>query len=234
MSALLAARDLAVRYGPRAIFERVDVAIESGKLIALVGPNGAGKSSLLRVLAGTQLPHAGSVARKTRVALVATSLALPPDVTPAQLSGYVVAIRRAWWRVGQSAAERTAIETALERTGMRERANDPAATLSSGEVQRAWIAAALATDAGVLLIDEPTTHLDLRYQVEVIRTLKSIARSGVGVVVAIHDLTLAARFADAIALLAGGAMEIGEPHAVLRPATLERAFGTEITTHVDA
>jgi iron complex transport system ATP-binding protein len=234
MSTLVAARGLTVRYGQRTIFESVDFAVEPGKLVALVGPNGAGKSTLLRVLAGTQAPTAGSVERSQRVALVATALALPPDVTPAQLSGYVAAMRRPWWRISRSASERIAIDAALARTGMTDRAHDPAATLSSGEMQRAWIAAALAIEAGVLLIDEPTTHLDLRYQMEVLRTLKSIARSGIGVVVAIHDLSLAARFADAIALLAGGALELGEPQAVLRPATLERAFGTQITTHVDA
>lgn len=226
-------RGLAVRYGLRLIFDGLDMEIESGRLTALVGPNGAGKSSLLRVLAGTQRQSAGTIERSTRVALVATSLALPPDVTPAQLTGYVAALRRPWWRLGSDGGEQGAIDAALERTGLRERADDAATTLSAGELQRAWIAAALAAEAGVLLIDEPTTHLDLRYQLEVLRTLKTLARSGVGVLAAIHDLTLAARFADSVALLAGGALECGPPDEVLRAATLTRAFGVEVSTHRD-
>jgi ABC-type cobalamin/Fe3+-siderophores transport system ATPase subunit len=229
----LLGRGLGVRYGARSIFSDLDIALADGKMTALVGPNGAGKSSLLRVLAATQKPSAGSVERPERVALVATSLALPPDVTPSQLAGYVVALRKPWWQLGSAPSEHTAVDAALERTGLLERANDAAATLSAGELQRAWIAAALAAQASVLLIDEPTTHLDLRYQLEVLRTLKTLARSGVAVLAAIHDLTLAARFADSVALLAGGALECGPLEQVLRAPTLTRAFGVEVTTHED-
>ena len=234
MRAVLRAQGLSVRYGHRTIFESVDASFDAGSLVALIGPNGAGKSSLLRVLAGTQRPSAGSVERHAGAALVATALPLPPDVTPAQLSGYVLALRRPWWLVRQTDAERASIAAALERAGLRDRADDAAATLSSGEVQRAWIAAALATDAGAVLIDEPTTHLDVRYQLEVLRTLKTIARSGIAVVAAIHDLTLAARFADSIALLAGGALASGPPAAILRAPTLTHAFGVEVATYTDA
>jgi iron complex transport system ATP-binding protein len=224
---------LAVAYGPREVFAGLDLTLEAGRLTVLVGPNGAGKSSLLRVLAGIQRPQAGTVESASRVALIATSLALPPDVTPAQLSGYVLALRRPWWRLTPSQAQRDAVANALERSGLLERANDPAATLSAGEVQRAWIAAALAADAGVLLIDEPTTHLDLRYQLDALRMLKTLSRSGVAVLAAIHDLTLAARFADSVALLAGGALQHGPPESVFEAATLSRAFGVEVTTHRD-
>jgi iron complex transport system ATP-binding protein len=230
---VLLGRGLGVRYGARSIFSDLDIALADGKMTALVGPNGAGKSSLLRVLAGTQKPSAGSLERPERVALVATSLALPPDVTPSQLAGYVIALRKPWWQLRTASSEHTAVDAALERTGLLERANDAAATLSAGELQRAWIAAALAAQASVLLIDEPTTHLDLRYQLEVLRTLKTLARSGVAVLAAIHDLTLAARFADSVALLAGGVIECGPPEQVLRAPNLTRAFGVEVTTHAD-
>lgn len=233
MRGALRGNGLAVAYGPREVFAGLDLTLEAGRLTVLVGPNGAGKSSLLRVLAGIQRPQAGTVESASRVALIATSLALPPDVTPAQLSGYVLALRRPWWRLTPSQAQRDAVANALERSGLLERANDPAATLSAGEVQRAWIAAALAADAGVLLIDEPTTHLDLRYQLDALRMLKTLSRSGVAVLAAIHDLTLAARFADSVALLAGGALQHGPPESVFEAATLSRAFGVEVTTHRD-
>jgi ABC-type cobalamin/Fe3+-siderophores transport system ATPase subunit len=230
---VLVGRGLEVRYAARSVFSDLDIALADGQMTALVGPNGAGKSSLLRLLAGTQKPSAGSIESPERVALVATSLALPPDVTPAQLAGYVVALRKPWWQLHADPAERTAVDAALERTGLHERANDAAATLSAGELQRAWIAAALAAQARVLLIDEPTTHLDLRYQLDVLRTLKTLARSGVAVLAAIHDLTLAARFADSVALLAGGVLECGPPEHILRAPALTRAFGVEVTTHED-
>jgi ABC-type cobalamin/Fe3+-siderophores transport system ATPase subunit len=233
VSPAIEGRGLAVAYGARKVFADVDIGVERGGLMALVGPNGAGKSSLLRVLAGIQRPQAGVVVRDGRAALIATSLALPPDVTPAQLSSYVLALRRPWWRLSPSRAERETAVAALERTGLLERADDPAATLSAGEIQRAWVAAALAADAGALLIDEPTTHLDLRYQLEVLRMLKTLSRGGVAVVAAIHDLTLAARFADSVALLAGGALECGPPESVFEAATLTRAFGVEVGTHRD-
>jgi iron complex transport system ATP-binding protein len=233
MSPAIDGRGLAVAYGTRQVFADVDLGLERGRLTALVGPNGAGKSSLLRVLAGVQRPQSGEVVRMTRAALIATSLALPPDVTPAQLSSYVLALRRPWWRLSPSRVEREAAVAALDRAGLLDRADDAAATLSAGEIQRAWIAAALAADAGALLIDEPTTHLDLRYQLEALRMLKTLARSGVAVLAAIHDLTLAARFADTVALLAGGALEHGRPEDVFEPATLTRAFGVEVATHRD-
>jgi iron complex transport system ATP-binding protein len=234
MSALLEGRGLAVAYGPRPIFSGLDLSVEAGRFTALVGPNGAGKSSLLRVLAGVQKPNAGTVQRHARAALIATALSLPPDVTPAQLSSYLIALRAPWWQLQRNAAERTAIAAALQRTGLTDRADDPAENLSDGELQRAWIAAALATGADALLIDEPTTHLDVRYQLEILSMLKTLARAGHAVFVAIHDLTLAARFADSIALLAGGALQVGTPDEVLKSEILVPAFGVGIETRRDS
>ena len=234
MSTALIARGISVKYGPRRIFSDLDVSVDTGRLTALLGPNGAGKSSLLRVLAGVQAPSSGTVERHARAALIATASSLPPDVTPAQLAGYLVALRAPWWRLQRSAEERSAIAAALKQTGLSERADDPAANLSTGELQRAWIAAALASGAGALLIDEPTTHLDVRYQLDVLRMLKVLARSGRAVFVAIHDLTLAARFADSVALLAGGALQVGSPQSVISSETLAPAFGVDIDVHNDA
>ncbi|HXM17808.1 MAG TPA: ABC transporter ATP-binding protein [Candidatus Tumulicola sp.] len=215
------------------MFNEVGLTLEHGRLVALIGPNGAGKSSLLRVLAGLQKPSSGVVQTTARASLIATATPLPADVTPAELASYARAVRRPWWQQLQTTEDKLAIASALERTGLAQRADDSASMLSDGEVQRAWIAAALAANTEVLLIDEPTTHLDLRYQLEALRTLKTLARGGAAVMVAIHDLTLAARFADRIALLAEGALVTGAPEEVLQPAALSRAFGVEVSTHRD-
>jgi iron complex transport system ATP-binding protein len=122
-------------------------------------------------------------------------------------------------------------EAALARTGLLERADDPIASLSAGEVQRAWIAAAIAQDAGALLIDEPTSHLDLRYQLEVLRMLRALAVGGAAVAAAVHDLTLAARFSDRIVLLAGGRAVCGPPEEVLERGAVRDAYGVGVSIH---
>jgi ABC-type cobalamin/Fe3+-siderophores transport system ATPase subunit len=225
------AEGLAVNYGARAVFAGLDLTLSGGRLLALVGPNGSGKSSLLRVLAGTQRPSAGRVIRSGSVALIAPMGDPPGDLTPFDLAGYGLSARKKFWQWWLLHDEQRRIREALERCGLADRADDPVAGLSAGEVQRAWIAAALATAPDALLVDEPTSHLDLRYQVEMLQMLAALARSGVSVVVAIHDLTLAARFADDMALIANGRLQTGPPDEILEPAALSAAFGTPVSTH---
>lgn len=220
-----------VRYGKRTVFSDVSLSLERGTFTAIIGPNGSGKSSLLRVLAGVQNPDEGVVSRTERVALIVSSVNPPSDVTPRELSDYGLALGRPWWRFAPGAAEVAATSSALARAGLLDRADDPVVQLSAGEVQRAWIAAALAMSAQALLIDEPTSHLDLRYQLEVLYTLRDLTGSGVAVAAAIHDLTLAARFADRVALLAGGRIVIGSPEEVLEAQALGAAFGIDVTIH---
>jgi len=226
-----AADRVSVRYGSRTIFSDVSLAVQPGSLTALVGPNGSGKSSLLRVLAGVQRPDAGTVTRSARTALIVSAVNPPPDVSPRELGDYGLALRRPWWRLTPTSADEAAARAALARTGLLERADEPIATLSAGEVQRAWIATALATGPDVLLIDEPTSHLDVRYQLEVLHTLRALAAGGVAVAAALHDLTLAARFAGTVALLAGGRLVSGPPEEVLVPPTLSAAFGIDVSVH---
>lgn len=231
MTAIASVTGIRVRYGRRTIFDDVSLALPPGTFTAIVGPNGSGKSSLLRVLGRVQRPDGGTVSAAEGVALVVSAASPPSDVTPRELADYGLALRRPWWRFRPTASDEAVAAAALSRTGLDDRADDPVAQLSAGEVQRAWIAAALATSASTLLIDEPTTHLDLRYQVEMLETLRSLTSSGVAVAAAIHDLTLAARFADTIALLAGGTLVSGPPLEVLEPEALRRAFGVGVSVH---
>ena len=110
----------------------------------------------------------------------------------------------------------------------------PRASVTGSHPDYISTASEIARRAGALLIDEPTTHLDVRYQLDVLRMLKVLARSGRAVFVAIHDLTLAARFADSVALLAGGALQVGSPQSVISSETLAPAFGVDIDVHNDA
>jgi ABC-type cobalamin/Fe3+-siderophores transport system ATPase subunit len=231
MRAAIAAHGLSLCYGARRVFNDLDLELLPGTFTAIVGPNGAGKSSLLRLLAGLQTPTSGTIERAAQVMLISSDVPPPPDVTPGDLAGYGLALRRPWYRFGPGPQEEAAIAEALARAGLTERARDPIGSLSAGEVQRAWIAAALATTPAALLVDEPTSHLDLRFQIEVLRTLRSLADGGVAVAAAVHDLTLAARFADRAALLADGLLHVGRPDEVFVPSTLAQAYGIGVSIH---
>ncbi len=228
---MLRGEDLAINYGARNVFSGLNLSLIGGRFVALIGPNGSGKSSLLRVLGGAQPPTHGRVSRNGRVALIAPSGDPPGDLTPLDLASYGLSARRRFWQWSLSVGEEQRIRDALVRADIADRADDPMTSLSAGEVQRAWIAAALATAPDVLLVDEPTTHLDLRFQVEILQTLAALAASGVAVVVAIHDLTLAARFADEVALIANGTLQTGPADEILEATTLSDAFGITVGTH---
>ncbi|HEV2037609.1 MAG TPA: ABC transporter ATP-binding protein, partial [Candidatus Eremiobacteraceae bacterium] len=228
---LLRGQGLAVTYGTRTVFRGLDIAVPSSRFVALIGPNGGGKSSLLRVLAGVQPPSAGTVTRAGRVALIAPAGDPPGDLTPLDLASYGLAMQRRFWQWSLPFEEERRIRDALARCNVIERADEPMTNLSTGEVQRVWIAAALVTAPDVLLVDEPTTHLDLRFQVEILQTLLNLTTTGVSVVVAIHDLTLASRFANDVALIANGRLQIGPPDEILEPGALSEAFGVSVSTH---
>ncbi|MBC5825489.1 MAG: ABC transporter ATP-binding protein [Candidatus Eremiobacteraeota bacterium] len=234
MNDAITAHDLEVRYGKRCIFADLSFALQAGTFTALVGPNGAGKSSLLRVLAGVQKPAAGEIVAEGRAALIDSAVPPPGDVTPHELAGYGMAIRRPFWRFQPDANELLVTERALADCALSARAHDAVKTLSAGEAQRAWIAAGLATQPAVLLIDEPTAHLDLKFQLEVADTLARLARTGVAVMAAFHDLTLAGRACDAVALLAHGEIRLGEPDSILQPKLLSDAFGVRVSTYRSA
>jgi iron complex transport system ATP-binding protein len=231
MTAVARASGVSIRYGARQILQDVEISIAPGRFCAMIGPNGGGKSSLLRVLAGVQAPSAGSVVRTGRASLVAPSGDPPGDLTPFDLAGYGLAARRKFWQWSLAAPDELRVRQALARCELGERADDPVALLSAGEVQRVWIAAALATAPDLLLVDEPTTHLDLRYQLAVLQTLRELSRAGVAIVAAIHDLTLAGRFADEVALVAGGHLQCGPPDEILESRALSDAFGIAVSTY---
>lgn len=231
MPPVVRAHSVCIRYGARRVLDDAGITIDAGRFVAMIGPNGGGKSSLLRVLAGTQSPTAGTIVRTGAVSLVAPLGDPPGDVTPFDLAAYGLAARRRFWQWSLAAGDEVRVREALARCELADRAADPVALLSAGEVQRAWIAAALAAAPELLLVDEPTTHLDLRYQLAVLQTLRELSRSGVAVVAAIHDLTLAGRFADEIALVAGRHVQCGPPDEVLESRALSDAFGVAVSTY---
>ncbi len=212
---------LTVRY-PAArtnALERVSLEIRSGELLAIAGPNGCGKTTLLRAASGIIAPLSGSArcSGQTRPMHSLPSekrarlLAVVPQMAGLP-SGYTVAeavmlgrISFHGWFGPETSADREAVRSALAAVGLESISGQSIETLSGGTAQRVLIARALAQGASILLMDEPTAHLDIRYQMETLTLLHRFARErGHAVVAAMHDLNLVARFADRVALLSGG------------------------------
>ncbi|WBB61475.1 heme ABC transporter ATP-binding protein [Streptomyces sp. WMMC500] len=225
-----AARGLVVRLGGRAVLHGVDLTARAGRVAALVGPNGAGKSTLLAALAGDLAPAAGQVLLGGRdvAGWTPAELALRRSVLPQSASlafpfpvGEVVRMGRAPWS-GTPAedADDEAVAWALAVTETAEFAGRPFAELSGGERARVALARVLAQRAGLLLLDEPTAALDLRHQELVLRLARERAAAGDAVVVVLHDLGLAAAYADEVTVLDGGRVAASGPPAVVFDAAL--------------
>jgi len=246
MTETLIVEGLSAALGGRRVLSGLDLSFAPGRLHGLLGPNGAGKSTLLRVLAGL-VPHAGraSIGPDAIAALPAGIRARRIAWLPQEHDVHwplpvreVVALGRmphgaTLDRMGD--ADRAAVARALERTDMTAMADRPVTALSGGEKARALLARALATEAEILLADEPAEGLDPLHRLTVMEALRREARSGRIVIAVLHDLGLAARFADTVALMRPDAPAIqGAPATVLVPDRLREVFGVETKVTEDA
>ncbi|PLP59045.1 ferrichrome ABC transporter ATP-binding protein [Mesorhizobium loti] len=234
----LTCSQLSVRYGQHLALNGFELSLQKGEIRALIGPNGSGKSTALQALAGLITPAGGhaaiegtpvaSMSRRTiarKLAFLPQQPAAPDEMTIAQLvrQGRFphVGLFRSYTR-----RDEEAIEWALESTGLTSLADRTLQELSGGERQRAWISAALAQEAGILLLDEPTSFLDIGYQVEVLDLVHRLSREkGVTVVMAIHDINQAIAVSDRISLLEKGKMRFdGKPRALADSGLIEKTF----------
>lgn len=235
----LAARDLTVGYGDRTVVEGLDLTLVDGGVTAVIGPNGCGKSTLLRALGRLLRPRGGEVLLDGRridrmpTREVARLLGMLPQapVAPEGLTvGELVARgrhpHRSWLRQWSTDDDAHVVE-ALRWTGMLEHADRPVNQLSGGQRQRVWISMALAQGTDVLLLDEPTTYLDLAHAVEVLDLVDRLHdERGRTVVMVLHDLNLAARYADLLVVMKEGrVVDSGTPGEVLTAELLADVFG---------
>ena len=234
---MLKIQNLSVSYGVRRILHEISFDVQSGEVLALIGPNGAGKSTLIRAVSGV-IPYAGHVhtngdnfaslsnlQRAKYIATVPQAVSLPPAYTVWE----TVLLGRTPYLgfLGQpSMADEEIARRSLERVSALPFAERRVGELSGGEQQRVLLARALCQSTPILLLDEPTAHLDLQYQVSLLELVSELAhKDHLAVLVALHDLNLAAHYADRIALMVAGKIKaIGNARDVLQPELIQEAY----------
>ena len=239
---LLEARGIEVEIGGNAVLDGVSVEVGAGEIVGLVGPNGAGKSTLLRAATGLVPLRSGrirvggdaldSLSRRELAKRVAVVQQLPE--APATLRVRKLALLGRHPHLGllarESARDLSIVEGALREAGCLELAGRELGTLSGGERRRAFIARALAQQAPLLLLDEPTANLDAGAQHEVLELVSELAGRGTGVLLVVHDLTLAIAYCDRLALLdRGRVVAAGAPAEVITAEIVRRVYGESVS-----
>ena len=242
---MLDVQSLSVNYGSRSVLKSISFALAAGSILAVIGPNGAGKTTLIRALSGIAPLQSGqvlvngrnlnqlSIAERARwIAVVPQARQLPPAFTAWEtvLLGRTPHLN---W-LGQVSTRDLAIaRQAMDRTQTTELADRPVGELSGGEQQRLLLARALAQAAPILLLDEPTSHLDLQFQLSLLDQVRSLARQEkLAVLLVLHDLNLTARYADRVALLVQGELRaLGPTQEVLTPEILSPVYHVPLEVH---
>jgi iron complex transport system ATP-binding protein len=239
---VLAINSLAVAYGDHLILKNLSLDLPAGQILGVIGPNGAGKSTLIRAISGLLVPQTGaitiqghnllklsSVERARLIAVVPQATNLPPAFTAWEtvLMGRTAHLN---WLGQTSARDEDVVRQAMRRTDTLDLVDRPVGELSGGEQQRLLLARALAQAAPLLLMDEPTSHLDLQYQFSLLDQIRSlVSQDGLGVMIVLHDLNLVARYADRVALMVKGELvALGSPKEVLTADRLSLAYHTPL------
>lgn len=234
---MLETQNLSVAYGKQTIIPNLSVSIPKGKITALIGPNGCGKSTLLKTLVRINKPIAGDVLFENKSLstygdkILARSLSLLPQIL---INPEGITVRKLveygrspyvshWGRLGKE--DQLIVEQAMRDTGVFEFADKPVESLSGGQRQRAWIAMVIAQDTDVVMLDEPTTYLDMSHQVELMNLMQQMNAKGKTVVVVLHDLNQACRYCDHLVVLDQGRLvTAGSPDQVLTENMLSSVF----------
>jgi len=234
---MLETQNLSVAYGKQTIIPNLSVSIPKGKITALIGPNGCGKSTLLKTLVRINKPIAGDVLFENKSLstygdkILARSLSLLPQIL---VNPEGITVRKLveygrspyvshWGRLGKE--DQLIVEQAMRDTGVFEFADKPVESLSGGQRQRAWIAMVIAQDTDVVMLDEPTTYLDMSHQVELMNLMQQMNAKGKTVVVVLHDLNQACRYCDHLVVLDQGRLVTeGSPDQVLTENMLSSVF----------
>ena len=226
-------------YGDKRVLDAVSLSLGRAEIVALVGPNGSGKSTLIKTIAGVHSQTTGTISidgtdiRKMDPVDLAMRIGYVPQHFTYTLYSTVFETvllgRRQHIKWSVSDEELSRVQVALDALEMSHLAGSFMDQLSGGERQKVFIARALAQDPQLFLFDEPTSALDIRYQIEVMETMRDLTRDrGAGMIIAVHDLNLAYRYADTVVVLAGGKMAgCGKPQDILTPACINAVYGVD-------
>ncbi|HHQ5956562.1 TPA: Fe(3+) dicitrate ABC transporter ATP-binding protein FecE [Enterobacter hormaechei subsp. hoffmannii] len=240
----LRTENLTVSYGAQTVLDGLSLALPAGKITALLGPNGCGKSTLLNCFSRLLTPDSGEIlldekpiagfsARQLarRLALLPQHHLSPEGITVRELVSYGRSPWLSLW--GRlSAEDNERVNVAMSQTRTRNLADRRLTQLSGGQRQRAFLAMVLAQDTPLILLDEPTTYLDINHQVELMRLMVELKRQGKTVVTVLHGLNQASRYCDHLVVLASGrVMAQGAPEAVMKPELLKTVFSVEAEIH---
>ncbi|WP_409440098.1 Fe(3+) dicitrate ABC transporter ATP-binding protein FecE [Psychromonas sp. GE-S-Ul-11] len=234
---MISTENLTVSYGDKTIIKDLNLTLPKGKITALIGPNGCGKSTLLKALARINKANAGQVLLNNQplqtfadkqlaqqLSLLPQILTTPEGVTVQRLVEYGRSPYISHW--GKlSSLDKQIVAQAMFETQVSEFATQTASSLSGGQRQRAWIAMVLAQDTEVVMLDEPTTYLDLSHQIELMKLMQAMKAKGKTVIVVLHDLNQACRYCDHLVVMKQGEVVVeGEPEVVFTEQLLQDVF----------
>lgn len=242
----LRTENLHAAYGEKQILNGLNLTLPGGKITALLGPNGCGKSTLLKCFSRLLTPTTGKIwldeqplttlsSRQLarHLALLPQQHQVPEGITVRELVGYG---RSPWLPLWGRLSERDRrlVSDALEQTGMASFSEQPLSALSGGQRQRAFLALILAQDTPLVLLDEPTTWLDINHQIELMKLMRQLQQAGKTVVTVLHDLNQASRYCDHLVVLNSGKVQAqGSPGLVMTPAMLRDVFSLDAEVHPD-
>lgn len=237
---MLELKNIYAGYGKKQIIKDISISFSKSELVTVIGPNGSGKSTMLKSVMGIVPLTSGEVCidgektsglTRNQLALKAAYLSQGknvPDMTVSQLCLHGRFPHLSYPR-RYSSEDKSIVAEALQRLGISELANRPISSLSGGMRQNAYIAMALAQDTDYILLDEPTSYLDISHQLELMKTVKNLSKQGKGIVAVLHDLPLAFAFSDRIAILKfGRIIAEGKPDEIYNSAVIREVFGVEL------
>lgn len=244
---MLEANNIALSFDKKQLFADLSLSIKQGEILSIIGPNGSGKSTILKVLSRRIKPLEGTIfldgklincygaSSLARVmAVLPQSNKAPNDLTVRELVQYGRFPHQCWWK--NTKKEDTVVSNwALEKTKLLNLDERLVSTLSGGERQRVWLAMALAQKPRLLLLDEPTTYLDISHQIEILELIVNLNRlEGITVVMVLHDINHAARYSDRVAVLNNGSLfAVGTPEQVINASMLREVFRVEADIWLD-
>ncbi|MGY3572395.1 Fe(3+) dicitrate ABC transporter ATP-binding protein FecE [Vibrio paucivorans] len=243
---MIKTHQLSVAYGKDTIIQNLDLEIPEGKITALIGPNGSGKSTLLKTLCRINKNFGGeltvfdksikSYADKelaTQISLLPQVLTTPEDITVRRLVEYGRSPYLSYW--GKlSKEDHLKVDQAIEETQIQSLVDKKVDALSGGQRQRVWIAMVLAQDTPIVMLDEPTTYLDLSHQVELMKLIQKLNAKGKTIIVVLHDLNQACRYCDHLVVLKSGKIATtGTPETVFTQSLLRDVFDLEAVVMPD-